>query len=346
LSIDFWQNCFKYHNFGYHACSEDVGAMAATAHLVANALGLEHEICLNFHDSALEQLIGVRPDREGCFAAIGLGAQRPELERRGASLPASPVATPRQKSRTVRIPAELKAIHAMTRQAPEDLPEPVATPVPAAGARGGDPFEAELLGSLPKVLMRRRSAWGSMRGDPIPRPALETLLRFMSRHAEAGGALRETVADRDDVQLVFHANAVAGLERGAYRWDFAGEACQPIGCDAPARWQATYSMLNYNIDEAGCVLFITGNLPRLVEAYGARGYRVLNAHVGLLAQLAYVGAAALGLDCGVVLGVRAQRVKGCLALGEGHEVLLAIYLGSAQPVTQLFDFRFVPGIPA
>ena len=338
LTSDFWQNCFKYHNFGYHVCSQDVGAMIATAHLAAEALGIQHRVHLTFDDAAMERLVAVDPEREGVLAVIALGGAAPDAAT-GAVVeadPGLPVPAPRQRSRVVEVSPAIRAMHAATR-CREPLPQDPVAPTPA------DPFDGTLFDALPDVLMRRQSGWGSMSGAPLPVGKLATLLGFMSRRVEASGAVRDPLPDPDAMQLVVQANDVAGLARGAYRWDAAAAAFAPVASQPPSRWQSTYSMLNYNIDSAGCVLFVTGDLPRLMARYGPAGYRVLNAHVGLLAQLGYVGAAALDLDCGAVLGVCAQKVKGCVALAPGHEVLLALYFGGASDDARLFDFRIVPG---
>jgi hypothetical protein len=103
-------------------------------------------------------------------------------------------------------------------------------------------------------------------------------------------------------------------------------------------------MTNYNIDEVACTLFLTGDLHSAVERYGARGYRILNAYVGMTAQLCYVGAAAAQMDCGAVLGVRAMTLKDALGLDAWENVFLAIYLSQAQKRYEMFSFNLVPGV--
>ncbi|ESY52057.1 hypothetical protein X744_22530 [Mesorhizobium sp. LNJC372A00] len=98
-------------------------------------------------------------------------------------------------------------------------------------------------------------------------------------------------------------------------------------------------MDNYNVDEAACTLYITCHLKNFISMYGPRGYRLLNARIGEMTQLAYLSAAVLKLDCGAALGVRAQVMKELLGLGQGEEVVLAFYLGTMQRPCFLFDFR-------
>lgn len=338
LTSDFWQNCFKYHNFGYHVCSQDVGAVIATAHLAATALKISHKVHLIFNDATLESLIGIRPDSEGVFAVIAIGdAANTASDKTTLALS---VPAPRQRSRVVRIPHALQTIHATTRL--QQLPSSLSA-VPALAKRFNDQFDISLLDTLPHVLMRRRSAWGSMRGAPFLAAQLKTLLGFMARHVEAGSMFCDFLLEAGGIDLLFQVNSVAGLERGAYRWNVLTGGYDSVPSTPPPHWQSTYSMLNYNIDTTDCILFITGNLPMMIAQYGPAGYRVLNAHIGALAQLAYTGAAALDLDCGVVLGVCAQKVKECIALRPDHEVMLAVYLGGKCREAKLFDFHFMPG---
>src|SRR6185295_15325502 len=115
LSVDFWANCFKYHNFGYHVCCEDVGAMLGTLHLAAGSLGVRHESYLAFDDFGANDVIGADGRSESVFAVVGLGSEKALSEDVAADRGALPAVTRSwQRSRRVHIPEELVELHQLT----------------------------------------------------------------------------------------------------------------------------------------------------------------------------------------------------------------------------------------
>jgi SagB-type dehydrogenase family enzyme len=343
LTSDLWQNCFKYNNFGYHVCTQDVGAMLATIGLVLQAFGVERQIRLRFEDAAVGDLLGTPRDQEIALAIVAIGGEEASAAVGEAAMPASaaPVARPRQRSRRAAIPREILELHEATMLDAAQVPiGPV--PRPAVADPDVESFDTAVLDRLPAVLLERRSAWGSMRPvTPVPAAKLYDLLSFMSRHASAQSAVADDAVPGGTIELVLQSLNVQGIPAGAYRWDPSVGSCEALSRSSPHAWQSTYAMLNYNLDDAGCLIFVTGDLDTMLTCHGPRGYRVLNARIGMMAQLAYVAAAALSLDCGVVLGARAQRVKRLLDLSPARDVMLAIYVGGAAAPSELFDFQFL-----
>jgi SagB-type dehydrogenase family enzyme len=277
-----------------------------------------------------------------------LGEERGAAQGHGHAAVHAPVPEPWQKSRRVRIPETLRELHQLTMldgcalaSLVEGRPaDQWATP-PETGM-----VERSLRCALPAVLRARRSAWGSLySAQPIGRGQLMELLSFAWRRAGPEHApLREALPEAG-LGLVVQAIRAGDVPCGAYRFDPRENTLIPIECTPFERWQLSYSMTNYNIDEAGCILFVTGNLEAAMQHYGARGYRLLNMYVGMLAQLVYVGASALRLDCGVVLGVRAQHVKRSLRLPDDENVCLAAYISQPQQQVYQFSHSLMPDVP-
>lgn len=343
FGVDFWMNCFKYHNFGYHVCSEDVGVTLATTDIFSDAIGLPHRNLVTFDDAALNRLIGFDGRSECVFAVTQLGLPLPDgnnaaLPDEQAPLP--PVQKPWQRSARVSIPAEFQRVHELalldgTLAVPDALP-----------ASGPPPSKLERVveRELPSVLVARRSAWNSMHSDRlIEAPQLDELLRFVSRRWTRI-ATRESLFP-DSLSLALRVNRVAGYAPGAYVWNARSERLEEKASLDLSVWQSTYAMQNYNIDQTGCILFVVGRLRPLLEFYGPRGYRIINSYVGMTAQLTYVASAALGLDCGAVLGVRALHVKKTLLLEPEQNVFLAVYLSQKQTPAELFRFQIVQDVP-
>lgn len=349
LSTDFWCNVFKYFSFGYHVCSLDSGLMLAALGLSSRALGIDARGYLLFDDAAVNTVIGADGGTEAALVVLALGdAQSSAPEADDAPLP--PVVRAWQRSRRVLVADALRQMHTVgtldAASVQALVPALTRKPNPPEAATAAPAIEDALLRALPSVLLSRRSAWGSLRGPtPLPLSRLEALLSLAWR---AGGLpscwIRESLPD-GALCIHIYAQHVDGLATGAWTWDPLARSFHAREADNLPSWQETYAMENYNIDDVGCQVFIAVDLPRVLAQAGPRGYRVLNAWVGALVHLLYVGAAALQLDCGAVLGVRAQRVKGLLRLPADENVCIGLYLSSAQPRVAFFDFHLAPDLP-
>lgn len=357
LAPDFWMNCVKYHNFGMHVCSQDAGALLGTVQVACDSLGIAQRSFTLFDDALVNLVTGADGFHETSFAVVGLGepqaaaAAERNLDAVRAELAATPVPQPWQKSRDVRISPMLDQIQRLTWLDAAALPPLLESAHEAPRQAGQNEqgcgmIEPLLRHSLPSVLHARRSAWGSLHSDsPVTRGELLELLRFVWRRAAPEFApLREALPE-GSLSLAMQVNHCPDLARGAYRYDPASDDLVALGGEQPDRWQSTYAWYNYNIEETNCALFVTGDIDAVMARYGARGYRVLNACVGMMAQLCYVGATALSLDCGAVLGARAQQVKRCLNLSENENVCIAFYLSRSQAPVHLFDYSLVPDVP-
>ena len=123
-------------------------------------------------------------------------------------------------------------------------------------------------------------------------------------------------------------NAVEGLADRAYAYDAADHQLVGAGSFDFGEVQRHYMLTNYNINEVAAVMVITGRLEALVNAYGARGYRMLSVEVGQLAQTTYLAATARGLGVGAVLGIDNLAVDEFLGIEKTDErSMLFILLG-------------------
>jgi len=168
--------------------------------------------------------------------------------------------------------------------------------------------------------------------------------------ADVGGVLAEAAAARryradikdpdgmpELTRLWLFANRVAGLTAGAYAYADDAHELRRAGSlqEQMTRFlQRAYLLTNYSMDQVGAVLAISGRIGAMVEAFGARGYRMLNAEVGTVAQAAYLAATAHRLGCGAVLGFDNVAMNEALGLdGEEETTLLFVLLGNHPPVS-------------
>ncbi|GAA1908266.1 hypothetical protein GCM10009716_17770 [Streptomyces sodiiphilus] len=354
LSVKYWQNAFKYNSFSFHAVSMDIGALVQTWRMWGRARGLEVEPALWFDEDRLARLLGVEQSEEGIFAVVGLrwagtGAGTPPGD--GAGPDAGPVsATVRlrdsEQSRRTRefehntTMQQVTSGRAADRPAARDLEPAAAPPVTGRGPLTELPAPAPLDTDVLTALRRRRSSFGRFEAQrPLGAEHLAAALSAARGGYALGGDALPPGAPRL-VQLYAFVNHVEGLEPGAYVHDpDAGGLRQVTRGPLGGFLQENYFLSNYNLEQAGAVLVPTVRTHAVLDAVGPRGYRLVNAMIGGIANATYSAAAVLGIGCGVALGFDNVSYVEHLGLEEtGEYPLLIMMLGHerANPA----DFRY------
>ncbi len=327
LGIKFWQNAFKYNSFSYHATTMDIGTITQSWRMWARARGLSVEPAFWFDEEKLNRLLGVDAADEGFFAVIplrwGTAASGPKASAAAASgVPARPAKAPaegprvrhaeREKSRELRTFETLEAMHVATRLGATDRPD--RTALAAARSyppRSGDaialPEPAPLDATVRGALRARRSSFGRFAAE---QPLTEAQLSAVLHAAVAGGALPCDVGPAGEglslVKMYAFVNHVEGIEPGVYEYapDDPHVSTLRLVASGPQGTflQQNYFLSNYNVEQAGVVLVPTVRASAVLDAVGDRGYRLVNAVVGAMAQATYSACGALGVGCGAALG--------------------------------------------
>ncbi|MFC9604661.1 nitroreductase family protein [Streptomyces niveus] len=364
LGIKYWQNSFKYNSFSFHAVSMDLGAAVQTWRMWAGARGLAIEPAMWFDEARLQRLLGVQGQEEGVFAVVPLkwaGAQggsspSPSPSPSPAPSPAGPGAgsvsvqlRDVERSREVfTFDALLKMQEATSAQATErpapGALTPAATPpadpdLPVAALPAAKPMPADVR----TVLRRRRSSFGRFDASrPVTGEQLAACLAASTAGSRLGGDTG-TGPDRDGVRLTklyAFVNHVEGVEPGAYEYDPDARELRLVKAGRPGEFlQRNYFLSNYNLEQAGAVLVPTIRTSAVLDAVGDRGYRLVNATIGAVAQSVYTASSALELGCGVALGF--DNVSYIEELGldaTGEAPLLIMMIGNERPAPA--DFRY------
>lgn len=307
VGVKYWANAFKYNTFAYHAVSMDVGTVVQTWRLLS---GGRHRIEPHFwfDQAALGGLLGLPGDEEGLFAVVPLdwAATKP---RPGAAQAGIAVRRhDQEKSKVVLTFDAVRRIHHTTARAATERPAPgalaaaAAGPVPGGGDRIVLPPASPLDLPVHTALRRRRSSFGRFDASvPMTTADLGSLLVA----AQAAQLPTEITAPGDGhlVKLYAFVNHVRGVPAGSYEYDPASHQLRAVRTGSPAMFlQRNYFLPNYNLEQAAVVVVPAVRVGAALDATGPRGYNVVNATIGAVAQTFYTAAAALGLGCGVALG--------------------------------------------
>ncbi|MEW5537610.1 nitroreductase family protein [Streptomyces cyaneofuscatus] len=344
LSIKFWQNSFKYNSFSFHAVSMDLGACLQTWRMWAAARGLAVEPALWFDEQRLAALLGADPQEEGIFAVVPLkwAGYAPGSDG-SAAAPAAVRRKDVERSRTVLTFDALLRMQAATsadataRPAPGALAPAAAHPVDPAATEVELPPARPLETDVRTALRDRRSSFGRFDAQqPVTRPQLAACLSA----AVAGSRLGGDTGEVRLAKLYAFVGHVEGLAPGSYAYDPERRSLRRVKEGRPGEFlQKNYFLANYNLEQAGAVLVPTVRTTAVLDAVGDRGYRLVNATIGAVAQSVYTAASAVDLGCGVALGFDNISYIEELGLeGTGEAPLLIMMIGNERPAPA--DFRY------
>jgi SagB-type dehydrogenase family enzyme len=369
ISLNFWKNSFKYNTFSYHVVTQDLGALLSSLRFVATGLGSDLQFLFWFRDEELNRLLGLDTLAESVFVVVPIpttaGASSISPSPYQAPLTASNEAStfPRldaplvnkayfQRSKTIiRFPL-IESVHQSALIEEEPRPD-----ISKAFQASCDEFDTngervelpppalELLQSdVLEVFKKRRSSFGRFSNHhPLCLSELATALYFGATARNYTTDLKQADGTPHFTRLMVFVNNVAGLERGAYAYD-RGQHCLWTVCkaDLASFLQYHYFLQNYNLVETGAVIAVVGKVDRMLEVYGNRGYRILNAEVGLVAQGIYMASTALSFGCGAVLGFDNMALNEVLGLdGSDERTILILLTGHERTGSADFDYRLI-----
>ncbi|MGW1072829.1 SagB family peptide dehydrogenase [Streptomyces sp. NPDC002537] len=347
IGVKFWQNAFKYNSFCMHAVSMDVGAALQTWRMWAGARGLRVEPVLWFDEERLVRLLGLDVMEEGVFAVVPLSWEGGPATATGR--PAGPAPRVRraesERSRKVIAFETVRRIQAATVENAADRPAPGALapaavlPEPAHGERVALPEPPPLDMEVRQALRRRRSSFGRFDAQhPLEAGKLAAVLDAAAAASVGGDA---TGPDGPPLaRLYVFVNHVEGVAPGAYAYVPDTRELRLVKPGPPGGFlQRNYFLSNYNLEQAGAVVVPAVRTAAVLDAVGDRGYRLVNATVGAVAQTFYTAATALGVGSGVALGYDTVSFVEELDLaGSGEAPLLIMLIGHERPGSA--DFRY------
>lgn len=367
ITLNFWKNHFKYHNFSYHVVTQDLGAALGSLQLIASSMGRASTYSLWFHDEELNHVLGVETERESVFAVAafegnavdkgvdgGEGDVRPD-ESKGFKWLESPLSVQEsfQRSQYVFELPLIQRVHRSTlvtddlKPCPCEVESAQCEQLPADGPKLSLPApQPELLDKpLLEVFMARSSSWGKMTSHPdLELEKLAALLRFATATKNYSCDVKGDARGTHFTRLMLFANHVAGVPAGVYAYDQSEDCLQTIReVDLSVVLQHMYFLKNYNLEQAACLVAIVADSEQLLQVFGNRGLRIRNAEAGLVAQNIYMAAAAMSVGCGAILGYENIAINQFLGLEEtGQTALLLLLIGPQRGGYGRFDYRLLP----
>lgn len=279
-----WRTTWKYRARGYRHLYWDSGMILANLLALATSGGHPAEVLLGFDDDELNLLVGVDGDHEMsiCVVPVGLAGRgtRP-VEPSGEPPQSIPHRAAPLSEAEVNYP-EIGAVHRKSS---------LSTPEAAAAwsrdrKRGPHATLTDLCSEsgIERVILRRGSK-RAFKHSPIPRDQLEGIIDHATYKLSCDW-------EAPLVQVALIANAVEGLEPGAYTYAHGFELLSK----GKLRDKARFLCLDQSLGgDAAASLFLLADLDPALRTLKDRGYRAAQLEAGIVAGRIYLGAYACGL---------------------------------------------------
>jgi SagB-type dehydrogenase family enzyme len=289
----YWRNAWKYRSRTYRHFGWDNGTLLANALAVSTSLNLPAKLVLGFTDERVNALLDVDTRKEVAFSmlAVGHGTSKPPAV--AAFEPLGLPVVPYSKEE-VDYPA-MRQMHDASILASKDevaawrkaglvMPPPfregklIDLQPPADSALPSD--------SIEQVIQRRGSSRKFTR-DPISFAQLAAILDRATRGVPAD-LLDPYGIQLSDLYLIVH--RVEGLAPGAYFFHREKKQLQMLK-EGEFRKQAGYLGLEQDLPaDASVDIFFLADLPKILAAFGNRGYRATQLEAGILGGKIYLAA--------------------------------------------------------
>ena len=355
LAPNFWKNSFKYNTFCYHVVTQDLGVLLYSLRLVAAGFGSDFQFLSWFQDEALNRLLGFDTLADSVFAVLPIPTTT-HREQSGASQfplhnPLFEQASFQRSQKLLRFslienthlatlvdteqrPEVSEAFNA-TSNTIEGIGELIALPPPAL-----ERLQSDVL----QLFQQRRSSFGTFSSQtPLSQQELATLLYNAATARNYASDVKRADGLSHFTSLMTVVINVEGIERGVYAYDERQHGLRLVQEGDFSRFlQQHYFLKNYNMAEIGVMIAVVGSVDNMLAVYGNRGYRLLNAEVGMVAQSVYMAATAMSFGCGATLGFSNVGVNKILGLeGTERRSLLFLLTGHERAGSADFDCRYV-----
>jgi SagB-type dehydrogenase family enzyme len=290
LSAIYWRNTWKYQARGYRHLFWDSGTLLAQLLAAARTLDLPARLVTGFVDVQVDGLLGLDPVKEAALVVAPVGGSgRPAgapplvttLTPEVIPLSSSEVDYPllRQALRDSSLDSEAevedwreRGRYHVWRPAETGTRDLIALPTPRGEA-----------GRALAETIARRGSTREFSGEAIDAEALSSALYHATRGIPAD-------VPTGLVDLYINIHAVTGIEPGAYSYDRGSHGLVRLRA-GDVRSDSTFLCLEQSLGgRSSATVFFLADLARILEAWGNRGYRLVNLEAGLIGGRLYLGA--------------------------------------------------------
>jgi SagB-type dehydrogenase family enzyme len=289
----YWRNAWKYRSRTYRHFGWDNGTVLANVLAMSTALGLPAKVVMGFVDQRVNALIDVDVQKEVAFSLVAVGHTKAHPSKANEIVPMGLPVVAYSKGE-VDFPA-MRQMHEASGLVDEKESGswrdkcPAMTTPPAAGklidlkplAKNALPTD-----TIEQVIQRRGSTRRFAR-ESITFVQLSTLLDYATRGIPAD-FLKGFGKLLNDVYLIVH--SVEGLAPGSYFFRREKKQLELLK-EGEFRERAGYLGLEQKLPaDASVDFFFLADLPKIVAAFGNRGYRATQLEAGILGGKLYLAA--------------------------------------------------------
>jgi len=334
LTSIFFRSSWKYRDRAYRYNLLDTGHLAENLALALRSEKLAFQIQYDFDDAAINHMLGVAPEREGCLAVVLVSGKAVSTTSDSTTqhvvakdLTAASKVSPRE----VEYPA-IREIHAACSKIFREQKEidmfstlgvtvKQSLPIPR-------PEKWPEAMTYQEAVMNRRSMRNFVRQE-LPADHLGSLLSALCCNIEAGADLQHRGAETIAVGLL--TGRVAGLTPSFYLLDRKREALVRVvsGHSLTAEMSRACLGQGWLADCSLHFLFLC-NLELLENTWGPRGYRYAMLTAGRLGQRLYLAATSLRLGCCGIGAFYDREAASLLAIGENTSLLYLVAVGQIR----------------
>jgi len=333
----FWKVAHRYGDYGYRLCTQEVGVVVGNVLAVAAAMGLRGHVHHQFVDEPVRRWLDLTAGEESPMVLVPLYSSRDSSREcvhptvNGSSVDAAGPIWRRSSPLDQRVCApflELDAASRFTTTTQIASPPERGPQRPAGHAVSTPPAPAdEPIADLVAALRGRASgpAYFNASGLPVPAEVLWCVCRYAQSPHVSDAAAPGQLA----VGMMVAVNRVTGVAPGSYAVlpDGALEQVR-AGPVADPLARAAGHPFTVNFETANVVVSIVGDPAATAHWLGDRGYRVLNAEAGIVAQRVCLASAAAGLVARPYNSYRAEAVAELLGIsGTGLVPIFQIAVG-------------------
>jgi SagB-type dehydrogenase family enzyme len=331
LSAIFFRSAWKYRDRSYRYHLLDTGHLLDNLVLAFKALRLPYELCYEFDDGSVNQLLGLDETKEVCLAVVhvlGNDSMADASVEQIAGLPGEMRSASQVAAKEIDYPAVREfhqvSVSLVSEAKPESEMLHELGVAPQAWAKAPVPSTWPEVMNYSEALFQRRSRRNFVQ-ESLNRDLIGALVDSICAEDLANSA-RDLGYGRS-LSIGLLAGDVEGMEPGFYLLDTTGAS---LGLVTSGDFME--SMAHICLDQqwlanaAMHFLFLT-NLELMDRTWGARGYRYAMLSAGRMGQRLYLAATAIGMGCCGIGALYDGEAAERLGLNEASRLLYLVAVG-------------------